>query len=667
MDSASNNNHHHNNGGTIEPQSSTFSASTQKDLDVFLATLESKVRGPFSSSDLAKAMSSVAALQRDKTNQHEYMQRLQQVLHKTDKITQLRILIALLGVESTPTTTNDDDDTTANDRSILDQDVWDLLQQTQQTSSSYEDWVRTCSGLVQGSLFETEDNTALLGAEARKLLDKTTNQILDRVTTLERQTEYEEDDDFVPSRLDKADAHPTWVPYRYALLNPTFLPHVLPETLEHAHFTVNESASVLQLDATLERAKLDDAMEHALGNHKGTAAAAVAGAGTPSPSSLNKASTSNGGAGRGGASGTVTRPNGTAAPGGTTTNKRLASAVSRPKASMFMPAKKPAQVVQGGKTTLHARRAGAAQALLAKRGMGGGAGGRFGGGAGAGGDAATASTSASSATTKAAGGAAVPGKGRAAALLGSHSSAASRMGSAKSKMMTIDVAEVQNLNQQQREHQQPPPSSVSGHKRKAASGSAAAADAAPAPTKPHKQSKRHSSDMEAAAASKAKATAASSSATPRLPVAATTSETVPSTASTAIQETGAALVSAALSAYQGQQQLQQQQQQPPPSAAEAAAGLSTAGSTSGGKGGLDWRDMLKKSNRLSDDDRTRIQLFFANKVNPTPDELTYRMKLHEERVIDPQTGNPIKETYYLDLDYTNFTSRQSKKTKRYKE
>jgi hypothetical protein len=43
----------------------------------------------------------------------------------------------------------------------------------------------------------------------------------------------------------------------------------------------------------------------------------------------------------------------------------------------------------------------------------------------------------------------------------------------------------------------------------------------------------------------------------------------------------------------------------------------------------------------------------------------YKMKLHEERTTDPKTGNAVKETYYLELDYSNFTSKQSKKVKRY--
>jgi hypothetical protein len=80
----------------------------------------------------------------------------------------------------------------------------------------------------------------------------------------------------------------------------------------------------------------------------------------------------------------------------------------------------------------------------------------------------------------------------------------------------------------------------------------------------------------------------------------------------------------------------------------------------------DWRQLLQqRSNRVSEDDRRRIHQFFVERVNPTPEVTTYKMKLHEERTTDAATGQPVKETYYLELDYTNFTSTQTKKVKRY--
>jgi hypothetical protein len=80
----------------------------------------------------------------------------------------------------------------------------------------------------------------------------------------------------------------------------------------------------------------------------------------------------------------------------------------------------------------------------------------------------------------------------------------------------------------------------------------------------------------------------------------------------------------------------------------------------------DWRELLQqRSNRLSEDDRRRIQQFFVDHANPTPELTTYKMKVHEERTTDAKTGQAVKETYYLELDYTNYTSTQTKKVKRY--
>ena len=79
-----------------------------------------------------------------------------------------------------------------------------------------------------------------------------------------------------------------------------------------------------------------------------------------------------------------------------------------------------------------------------------------------------------------------------------------------------------------------------------------------------------------------------------------------------------------------------------------------------------WQKILQEqANKLSAEDRTRIEQFFTHHHNPTPGQPLVKMKLHEERTQDPETGQQIKETYYLELDYTTFTSKKSKKTKRY--
>ena len=80
-------------------------------------------------------------------------------------------------------------------------------------------------------------------------------------------------------------------------------------------------------------------------------------------------------------------------------------------------------------------------------------------------------------------------------------------------------------------------------------------------------------------------------------------------------------------------------------------------------------NLLEKSNKLSDEDRQNIHDFFRNRAstNPHPEGDTsgdlWKAKLHEERTIDPISGENVKETLYLELDYR---TRQYKKTKKIK-
>ncbi|KAL3895818.1 MAG: hypothetical protein SGARI_007337, partial [Bacillariaceae sp.] len=70
-------------------------------------------------------------------------------------------------------------------------------------------------------------------------------------------------------------------------------------------------------------------------------------------------------------------------------------------------------------------------------------------------------------------------------------------------------------------------------------------------------------------------------------------------------------------------------------------------------------------NKMDDTDKLRVKQFVQDKYNPTPDQHTYKMKIHEQRGTDPETGQDIKETFYLELNYDDFTHKQSKKVKRY--
>mmetsp|Transcript_7570 Transcript_7570/g.14971 ORF Transcript_7570/g.14971 Transcript_7570/m.14971 type:complete len:412 (+) Transcript_7570:338-1573(+) len=86
-----------------------------------------------------------------------------------------------------------------------------------------------------------------------------------------------------------------------------------------------------------------------------------------------------------------------------------------------------------------------------------------------------------------------------------------------------------------------------------------------------------------------------------------------------------------------------------------------------------WQSLLRdRSNKLSGDDRIRVEKFFktdkterSTLLSPSEDGPVYKMKIHEQRGKDPATGEEIKVTFYLELDYNTGDFFESKKTKRY--
>jgi hypothetical protein len=579
-------------------------ADPQKDLDAFLTSVESKLRGPFSSLDLTKAVSTRAL--RGSLTADEYLDRISQVLSRSDKIIQMRVLIGLLGLDPEQDT---------------DREIDKILTQAQE-APLHEEWVRIIAGLVQGIMFQNEDDTRSRGEEANQRLEKTCTEIIRRVQELEQDTDEMEDD---PSRLTTADVDPTFAPYRYALLNPALLKATLPETLSHDHFQVQQQANILLMDQTEDEARVQEEKEHATAGRKLPPTAGATAATTGISQAANTASST-----------TATDIPGFSRP-------KPKAAASRSKTSMFMPSKKtgsakPLARTAGPvkpvvKTALHARKAGAAQMLLnqGKR------------------NRLNAMAGSSAATSTAA----VSGvRGR-----------ANKLGNNKSRMKMIDVAEVSELAKDQigRVDEKDKGKKVSGQKRK----SEATTDKSARP-------KKEEANGTAAAAATAKA--AESPPTKAKPKAAAV------VAAATTGDSAGALASAALSKYQAQLAGAQQttttttaNNNSNTNNASNNSNTAGAGTTSGTSAApastpkqQDWRHLLKeKSNKLSADDRFRVQQFFVDRFNPTPAAPTYKMKLHEERTNDAKTGEPVKETYYLELDYRTFTSKQSKKVKRY--
>lgn len=289
-------------------------ADPLQDLDAFLTSVESKLRAPFSSLELAKAVTTSAA--RDSLSPAEYLDRIRQTISRTDKSIQMRILIGLLGLDPSPET----------------DPVIPQIVQLAQEAPKHEEWVRVIAGLIQHVMFDDKDEN-----EASKLLEKTVCDIIQRVRKLEDETK----DDSSP--INTADLAPVITPFRYKLISPELRAKVLPDLTSNPHFQVQYDADVLTVDAKHEAQKAHDEQQHAKQSRLTTV----------EPESSNKEPQA------------VTP----VFPGFQGTTKKAAnSSVQHPKSSMFLPTKKlgrPVTLAQKS-TGLHVRKAGASQALVGK-------------------------------------------------------------------------------------------------------------------------------------------------------------------------------------------------------------------------------------------------------------------------------------------------------------
>ena len=541
-------------------------------MDTFLTTMESKLRGPFSSLDLAKAVTTNAL--RGSHTPTQYLQNLSKVLSRTDKVIQSRILIGLLGLDSQEEQVN--------------QEIYKILQQAQQ-APTHEKWVRTVAGLIQGIMFEKQSDAdsakatdfafhrSCRGPEATKLLEDLCDDVCNNVK--EGQEDLED-----PSNL--PDLNASFTPFRYSLLSEELLSPLVPEcsaTGKNPHFRVNEEAFILKVDEELEANRAKEEMEHQgpilmktkmsgstiHGSNANGARDAAAKAATTLPPGF--------------------RPTKLVPTSATPAQKaKLASAGS----SMFMPKKPNPMLAQRQKQLQQKtmlRRKGAAQSLVNKTKVKN----RLATTAAAAPNAVTATTATSRARTT--------GKfgGGGAAMAG------------RSKMKLMDVEEANTLT---KEHE-----------------AREAADANP--TAGGRVSKKRRL-LEAAATQQTSGNGDGND-TPE-------KKTKVEAASDTTKETSAA------------------------APAVSAQSTTEAAPTNGQQKEEEWTILLKeRSNKLSDEDRQRVQQFFQHRFNPTPEQSVYKMKLHEQRSKDPSTGQAVKETFYLELDYNNFSSKQSKKVKRY--
>lgn len=209
------------------------------DIDVFLTNVESKLRGPFSSLDLAKSVTTTAL--RGSLTPPQYLQNLNKVLLRTDKVSQLRILIGLLGLEPEP---------------LLDAEIYKILQTAQQESD--EEWVRIIAGFIQGILFKDNDNNreSCRGEAAQELLKKTCQDIRKRV-----QDKITEQNDSCPP-----DLNAYFVPFRYSLIGKEVQKQIQnlkngDSAVINPHFQAYTDAEILKIDEKLEAQRAKEARE----------------------------------------------------------------------------------------------------------------------------------------------------------------------------------------------------------------------------------------------------------------------------------------------------------------------------------------------------------------------------------------------------------------------
>ena len=533
-------------------------ADPNTDLDAFLTSVESKLRGPFSSGQIPRTLLQIQTSSKSnngasdpRKEQAEYLERLAQVIGRADKIKSLRIMIGLLGLDS--------------DQQILFREQIEHILKNAQDAPLAETWVRVLAGVVQDRLL------GQMGEEAEKVLQANCDEVIAVLQSSMQENQHEHNEH--PTRLTRADMDPTFAPIKYALMSNELRKELIPELEEApvAHFTLRsdaKDAEILHIDERMElnRAKEGEAHSTLISN--------------VTPPEKNKAAEN---AGVGADSRTSGLP---VFPGAnkSTISRNKGASSSATSSSLFMPSKPRTQV----QSTMRVRKPGAIKKIVGQgrsiKMMD---------------DSLKKATVSSTMTRK-------PLK--AAPTKSMIRQKVSKFGGAKSKMQMIDLDEVKEL--QKKGAEATALDTTKGLKRKGE------------PVESEPTSKKVSKEPNA------------------------------------INDVATAMVNSAVSKYQSMVS----QDKVFPEATVKPEQLPTKPPPKE----EDWRHLLKyKSNKLTENERQRIHQFYTERYNPTPDQMIYKMKIHEERTTEPETGKPIKITYYLELDYSTFRSQQSRKTKRY--
>ena len=254
-------------------KSSVEAGSSSDNAAVFLASIEAKLRNPFTSLDLTNNIereSDPRAFLKD-VNQNAFDPNTSA---KMDKIVKLRILISLLGLEGSTRLSvaaahpregalslkTKDDSIADGDSSTSSEDIiWEILKNAQQAPEDIESWTRMVAGIVQGKMYAKLDrdgddqqqaNNAFVpsrGDEIESLLCKNNEKIIqDTLDSWAATTTSGE-------KSKVTDEIAFFAPIRYHLLDPPILRDIMPELYTNVHFVTPENCDILQIDPKAEQ------------------------------------------------------------------------------------------------------------------------------------------------------------------------------------------------------------------------------------------------------------------------------------------------------------------------------------------------------------------------------------------------------------------------------
>lgn len=661
-----------------------------EDLDAFLVLLESRLRADFTSPDLSRIISSQGTSGSSSSNivgisirgttgggssgtlistlpsgnqssPSKFLRLIRKVFVKAGKPVKLRSLMSVLGLDDDKTVeeqsgksgmhtssyalTTSHSNSSNDEGKKTDSIVWQLLTQAENDD---EKWVRVIAGIIKRIMFTSESSDVTTSTtvddsndketESEKQLRKIVNEILSNVNksctdaeermntakqALYTQIDEESTDEIevqqkraqvgqtLSTLLIGTDRNPTYTPFRYTLLSPSTIKAIIPGVDNNPHFVSNMDANVLKVDAEVEEKRAEEE-----GRELTTQKAAAAKLGGNDITGSSGAGTGNGAAavGKSSQQQQQTSTGGTVLAGqmrgrfsnmaGRGTTGRGSSNSNSGGSSLFRPS-----TTLGGRGSAGGR-AGRSLASLVGGGRAGripGRGGRAAGGRlGTAGRAAGLGRGSLSAPLQRR----VPGAAR-ALVAGSRGG-----GGGETKMKMIDASEIEGLTR------------VAAEREKNSNMTSVQA----------RKSERKRKLLQDAAASGLRN-----------------------------RERKIARTDESTSAAQA--------------ASETNAPENNGNnSTAAGGGDSTFTSLLEKSNKLTPEDRQTIQQFFQhrnNSNNPSfqqppiqmpagVDEATgiWKVKINEDKTVDGTTGESVKETLYLELDYKALGYKKTRKIKR---